>query len=189
VEVEGLDTRRWKLAELRRAVALVSQEPYLFSDSILNNLALGELDADPAAAARWAEVADLHAFIQGLPEGYASMLGEKGVNLSGGQKQRLALARALYRRPRLLLLDDAFSAVDTATEERIVGKLRAALPGVSVLLVSHRSSTLRLCDRVAVMEGGRISDEGTHEQLLGRGGYYAEMVRRERLAASAGLGA
>ena len=109
------------------------------------------------------------------------------MNLSGGQKQRLALARALYVRPALLLLDDAFSAVDTATEERIVSRLKAALPKSAVLMVSHRSSTLRLCSRVLVLERGRVIEEGGHTELMQIEGFYFEMVRREQLARKAGL--
>jgi ATP-binding cassette subfamily B protein len=187
VQVLGADTRMWKLGALRQVAGVVMQEPFLFSESILENIAFGAAVPDLAKASHWAEVADLHSFIMSLPEGYESMLGEKGVNLSGGQKQRLALARALYAGPQLLLLDDAFSAIDTATEERIVSKLRAALPETGVLLVSHRSSTLRLCSRVLVMEDGALTEEGTHHELMQREGFYFGMVRREQLARKAGM--
>jgi len=183
----GADVRQWELSALRREVGLVMQEPFLFSETILENIAFGDAEPDRAEAKRWAEVADLHDFIAGLPEGYDSMLGEKGVNLSGGQKQRLALARALYIKPRLLLLDDAFSAMDTATEERIVSRLKEALPDTGVLLVSHRSSTLRLCSQLMVMEKGSLVEKGSHEDLMQREGFYFEMVRREQLARKVGL--
>jgi ATP-binding cassette subfamily B protein len=189
VLVMGADTRAWKLLDLRKRVGLVMQEPYLFSESILENIAFGPVPADLAKARFWAEVADLHDFITTLPQGYASLLGEKGVNLSGGQKSRLALARALYAGPEILLLDDAFSSVDTATEERIVGRLREALPNTAVVLVSHRSSTLRLCPRVMVIEQGALAEEGGHEELMSREGFYYDMVRREQLARRVGLAA
>lgn len=187
VMVAGSDTRLYKLGGLRARTAIVTQEPFIFSESILDNIAFGAAEPDLAEARHWAMVADLDEFVASLPEGYHSMLGEKGVNLSGGQKQRLALARALYVRPALLLLDDAFSAVDTATEERIVSRLKAALPQTAVLMVSHRSSTLRLCARVLVLEKGRVIEEGTHSELMQREGFYFEMVRREQLARKAGL--
>lgn len=190
VEVDGLDVRAWDLAALRRRLAMVGQEPFLFSETVLENAAFAhpgdpqERRAEAEAAAR---LAGFDAVARGLPQGYGTLLGEKGVNLSGGQKQRLALARALFVRPALLLLDDAFSAVDTATEEGIVAGLRRALPGTAVLLVSHRVSTLRLCDRVLVLERGRISAEGPPQALLAEPGFFGEMARREQLAAQAGL--
>jgi ATP-binding cassette, subfamily B, multidrug efflux pump len=190
VELWGRAVQDWPLEELRRRMALVAQEPFLFSETVLENAAFAhEGDAqerrDEAVAA--ARLADFHAVAQDLPQGYDSLLGEKGVNLSGGQKQRLALARALFARPELLLLDDAFSAVDTATEERIVAGLRQALPSTAVLLVSHRVSTLRLCSRVLVLEDGRISADGPPQRLLEQDGFFREMARREQLARSAGL--
>ena len=189
IKVCGVELRRWQLVELRKRVGMVMQEPYLFSESILENIAFGEAEPDREQAKFWAEVADLHDFIASLPEGYDSMLGEKGVNLSGGQKQRLALARALYARPEILLLDDAFSAVDTATEERIVSRLKQALPNTAVLLVSHRSSTLRLCSMLLVLEKGKIVERGRHDELMQQEGFYFEMLRREQLARIAGLAA
>jgi ATP-binding cassette subfamily B protein len=190
VLVWGRDVKAWPLKALRRRIAVVAQEPFLFSETVLENAAFAH-DGDPherfdeALAA--SKMADFHGVASDLPNGYEAMLGEKGVNLSGGQKQRLALARALFAKPDLLLLDDAFSAVDTATEERIVSQLREALPGTAVLLVSHRVSTLKLCDRVLTLEDGRISAQGTPEELLQQEGFFFEMARREQLAARAGL--
>jgi ATP-binding cassette subfamily B protein len=190
VMVLGQDTRQWPLAALRSRVALVSQEPFLFSETVLENIAFGwqgEVEPMRARAQAAAEAAGLGPTVASLPQGLDSLLGEKGVNLSGGQKQRLALARALFMEPALLLLDDAFSAVDTATEEGIVATLRQRLPGTAVLMVSHRVSTLRLCSRVLVLEGGRISAEGSPQQLLGQPGLFYDMARREQLARRAGL--
>jgi ATP-binding cassette subfamily B protein len=190
VRLWGRDVRAWPLKALRRRVALVSQEPFIFSETVLENIAFAH-DGDPQErfdeAVAAAKIADLHDTVAGLPQGYATLLGEKGINLSGGQRQRLALARAVFAKPDLLLLDDAFSAVDTATEERIVPALRGALPGTAVLMVSHRVSTLKLCDRVVVLEDGRVASEGAPADLLQQEGYFFEMARREQLARRVGL--
>lgn len=191
VDVWGRDVRLWPLKQLHRRVATVAQEPFLFSETVLENVAFAEegdahgrlADAEAAAG-----MADLAATIDGLPQGFDTLLGEKGVNLSGGQKQRVALARALFVKPDLLLLDDAFSAVDTATEERIVSALRAAMPGTAVLMVSHRISTLKLCDQVLVLDAGRIAAQGSPDELLQQEGFFLEMARREQLARRVGLG-
>ncbi|HTB22310.1 MAG TPA: ABC transporter ATP-binding protein [bacterium] len=190
VRLWGRDVRAWPLQALRRRVALVAQEPFLFSETVLENITFS-FDGDPQErfedAVAAARAADLHETVGGLPQGYATLLGEKGINLSGGQKQRVALARALFAKPDLLLLDDAFSAVDTGTEERIAPALRRALPEAAVIMVSHRVSTLRLCDRVLVLEDGRITAEGSPDELMQQEGYFFEMARREHLARRIGL--
>lgn len=191
VKLQGRDVRQWPLRELRRHAAMVAQEPFLFSETVLENAAFaygGEAKERFEQAVAAAKAADFHATALSLPNGYDTLLGEKGVNLSGGQKQRLALARALFVQPDLLLLDDAFSAVDTATEERIVSALRQALPSTAVLMVSHRVSTLKLCDQVLVLEGGSIKAQGSPAQLLEQEGFFLEMSRREQLARRVGLG-
>jgi ATP-binding cassette subfamily B multidrug efflux pump len=186
----GRDLRAWPLKALRRRMAVVSQEPFLFSETVLENIAFSH-GGDPAErrgeALAAAKAAGLEQTLRELPQGLDTLLGEKGVNLSGGQKQRVALARALFAKPDLLLLDDAFSAVDTATEEAIVAGLRSGLPETAVLMVSHRISTLRLCDRVLVLEHGRIGAQGTPHDLLQQEGVFFEMARREQLARRAGL--
>jgi ATP-binding cassette subfamily B protein len=186
----GRDVKDWPLRALRRRAAMVMQEPFLFSETLLENIAFAyEGPArdrfDDALAA--SKAADLHETASALPQGYDSLLGEKGVNLSGGQKQRLALARALFAQPDLLVLDDSFSALDTATEERIVSGLRRALPDAGVLLVSHRISTLRLCSRVLVLDQGRIVEQGSPDELMQMEGAFYDMARREQLARKAGL--
>ena len=186
----GRDLKDWPLRALRRRVAVVMQEPFLFSETILENITFAydgnahDRFGDALAASR---AADFHETVAALPQGYDSLLGEKGVNLSGGQKQRLALARALFAQPDLLVLDDSFSALDTATEERIVSGLKEALPNAGVLLVSHRISTLRLCSRVLVLEHGRIAEEGSPDELMQMEGAFFDMARREQLARKAGL--
>jgi ATP-binding cassette subfamily B multidrug efflux pump len=186
----GRELKDWPLKALRRRVAMVMQEPFLFSETILENIAFSyEGNAqdrfDEALAA--AKAADFHETVAALPQGYHSLLGEKGVNLSGGQKQRLALARALFAQPDLLVLDDSFSALDTATEERIVSGLKLALPNAGVVLVSHRVSTLRLCSRVLVLDHGRIAEQGRPDELMQMEGAFFDMARREQLARKAGL--
>jgi ATP-binding cassette subfamily B protein len=187
----GRDLRQWPLKALRRRMAVVAQEPFLFSETVLENITFSH-DGDPqelrAEALEAAHAAGLDETLAGLPQGLDTLLGEKGVNLSGGQKQRVALARAIFVRPDLLVLDDAFSAVDTATEEAIVSGLRASLPKTAVLMVSHRVSTLKLCDRVLMLEHGRVESEGSPHELLQQEGAFFEMARREQLARRAGLG-
>jgi ATP-binding cassette subfamily B protein len=185
---EGRDIRDWDLKELRAALGMVTQEPFLFSETIRENIQFGAPGLTLDEVHRYAAAADMDGSIAGFERGMETMLGEKGVNLSGGQKQRMALARAMAMRPRLLLLDDSFSAVDTRTEEKIVSGLRRELPGTAVLLVSHRISTLALCDQIVVMQGGRKVAQGSHAALLEKEGFYSAMSRREQRARQAGLG-
>jgi ATP-binding cassette subfamily B multidrug efflux pump len=197
VFVDGVDVREWPLAALRRAIAIVPQEPFLFSDTIAENIAFGAgaagrgeaAGADLAARVRWAAwVACLDRDVAEFPQGYDTAVGERGITLSGGQKQRTAIARALVADPRILVLDDAFSAVDTSTEAEILARLRDAVRGRTCLVVSHRISTVRRADQILVLVAGRIVERGTHEALVARGGVYADLYRKqlleEELAAS-----
>jgi ATP-binding cassette subfamily B protein len=177
--IDGVDLRDFDLASLRGRVAIVSQEPTIFSGTLRDNIALGDPQAglnDIIAAAR---AAGLEEFIAGLPERYETMLGERGANLSGGQRQRLAIARALLRKPDVLIFDEATSHLDTATERAIQENLQGVFAGKTVLLVAHRLSTVREADLICVMHQGRIVEQGDHHSLMALGGRYSELWRAQ----------
>jgi ATP-binding cassette subfamily B multidrug efflux pump len=182
IRLDGIPLPQLSLSELRRAVGFVPQETFLFSETIGENIALGEFHRDDVVAA--AEVAQLHETIEGFAEGYETMLGERGINLSGGQKQRTALARALARRPQIVVLDDALSAVDTDTEAAILKGLKRALAGVTSLVVSHRITAIRDADLIVVLDQGRMAETGRHDELFQRRGRYWQLLRRQQLKES-----
>ncbi len=199
--IDGIPIREIPLAELRQTIGVVPQESLLFSDTISANLAyglvnpldaqrdgtphtVGETDEEEhdAAATQWAaRVAQLDTTIVEFPGGYGTMLGERGINLSGGQKQRAALARALARRPGIVLLDDALSAVDTHTEAEILRGLRDVLTGRTSVIASHRVSAIRDATWIVVLDEGRIVEQGRHDDLIAAGGRYWSLLRRQQL--------
>jgi len=176
VTVDGIDVREFRLSSLREQVGIVPDEPFLFSLSIHDNIAYGRPDAVREEVVDAAVAAGADAFIGELPDGYDTVVGERGYTLSGGQRQRIAIARALLVNPPILVLDDATSAIDVTVEQRIHGSLRDRMRGRTTLIVAHRLSTISLADRVVLMEGGRVIADGTHASLLASEPRYAAVL-------------
>jgi ATP-binding cassette, subfamily B, multidrug efflux pump len=181
VLIDGRSIREYQLASLRRNIGFVPQETFLFSDRIRENIALGVDSATDQDIRKAADAANIAADIETFPEGYDTMVGERGITLSGGQKQRTAIARALIRSPKILILDDALSSVDTHTEDKILNHLRDVMRGRTTIFISHRVSTVRNADRIAVLHSGRIVELGTHDELLALNGYYCDLYNKQLL--------
>jgi ATP-binding cassette, subfamily B, multidrug efflux pump len=181
VLIDGRPIRDYSLASLRQSIGFVPQETFLFSDRIRENIALGMDSATDGQIRAAADAANIAADIEAFPEGYETLVGERGITLSGGQKQRTAIARALIRNPRILILDDALSSVDTHTEDKILNHLRDVMQGRTTIFISHRVSTVRNADRIAVLHGGRIVELGTHDELLALNGYYSDLYNKQLL--------
>ncbi len=181
VALDGVDVKEFDPRELRSLIGYVPQETFLFSATLRENIAFGVASASDAEIARVVEIAGLTSDIEGFPKGLDTIVGERGITLSGGQKQRTAIARALLRDPRILILDDALASVDTATEERILSGLAEVMRGRTTILISHRVSTIQGADKIVVLEKGGVAAQGTHAELLARGGYYAELVEKQLL--------
>ncbi len=181
VLIDGRPIREFPLELLRRNIGFVPQETFLFSDTIRENIAFGTDNATDPDIRHAAEAASIAADIESFPEGYNTLVGERGITLSGGQKQRTAIARAVIRNPRILILDDALASVDTQTEDRILNQLREIMQGRTTIFISHRVSTVRNADRIAVLHDGEIVEYGTHEELIDRNGYYTELYNKQLL--------
>jgi len=181
VLIDGHPIRDFPIDFLRRSIGFVPQETFLFSDSFRDNIAFCVYDATDEAVRNAAEAANIAPDIEGFPDRYATMVGERGLTLSGGQKQRTAIARAIIRNPRILILDDALSSVDTHTEDKILNHLREIMRGRTTIFISHRVSTVRNADRIAVLHGGRIVELGTHDELIARDGYYTDLYNKQLL--------
>jgi ABC-type multidrug transport system fused ATPase/permease subunit len=175
VTLDGVDVRDVTLASLRREIGVIAQDPFLFSASVRDNIAFGRGDLSHDEVEAAARAAQAHEFIERLPNGYDTVIGERGITLSGGQRQRIAIARALAVDPRILILDDATASVDASTEARIRAGLRAAMRNRTTLIIAHRLSTLALADEIVVLDGGRVAARGTHEELVRTSSVYREI--------------
>jgi ATP-binding cassette subfamily B protein len=181
IYIDGNDIRDIPLRTIRDNLGYIPQETFLFSDTIKENIIFGVEETDDDEIIRATKVAQIHDTIVEFPEKYETMLGERGINLSGGQKQRISITRAILKTPKLLLLDDALSAVDTITEEKILEKLRVEMKNKTCVWISHRISSLKNADKIIVLDQGRIIEEGTHDELLSVGGLYWELNEKQKL--------
>ncbi|HOG53248.1 MAG TPA: ATP-binding cassette domain-containing protein, partial [Bacillota bacterium] len=179
VKVDGTDVREMDLSELRAKIGMVLQDSVLFTGTIKENIRWGKPDATDEEVERAAKAAQAHGFIASFPDGYETMVGQKGVNLSGGQKQRIAIARALIRKPRILILDDSTSAVDMATEERLQKALKDAMEGRTTIVIAQRISSVMDADRIVVLEDGKVAADGSHAELMKSSEIYRDIVRSQ----------
>lgn len=179
--VDGISVRDYPLAQLRASIGYVPQETFLFSDTLANNVAFGVEKAESSEVEQAAEIAGLADDVRDFPDGYETLVGERGITLSGGQKQRTAIARAVIRQPKILILDDSLSAVDTLTEEKILTRLKGVMRDRTSIIVSHRISTVREADLICVLDEGKIIERGTHNELIALGGEYADLYERQLL--------
>ena len=178
VLVDGADVRTVEPRSLRRQIALVTDDPFLFSATVHENIAYAKPDATRDEVVAAAQRAQAHAFVTELPDGYDTMIGERGLTVSGGQRQRLAIARAILADPRILILDDATSSVDASTEQQIKRALAEVMRGRTTFVIAHRLSTITLADEVVVLERGQITARGTHDELLEQSALYREIVEK-----------
>jgi len=179
--IDGADVRDVTISSLRREIGVIAQDPFLFSATVAENIAFGRPDATRADIERAARLAQAHEFVEALPDGYDTVIGERGITLSGGQRQRIAIARALVVDPRVLILDDATASVDATTEARIRSGLREAMHGRTTIIIAHRLSTIALADEVVVLADGRVAARGTHDDLVGTDDVYREIYEHGRL--------
>ena len=173
--IDGEDVRDLTLTSLRREIGTIAQDPFLFSATVRENIAFGRPGATDADVERAARLAQAHEFVEQLPQGYDTVIGERGITLSGGQRQRVAIARALVLDPRILILDDATASVDATTEAKIREGLREAMRDRTTIIIAHRLSTIALADEIVVLEDGRVQARGTHDELISRSDVYREI--------------
>jgi len=181
VLIDGIDVRHIPLEVLRKNIGCVPQETFLFSESIAENVRYGSAGATDVELEHATDVAQIAKDVDGFPKGFGTVLGERGITLSGGQKQRTSIARAVIRNPKILILDDALSSVDTYTEEEILQRLRTVMRGRTSIIISHRVSTVKDADKIVVLNDGAIAEEGTHDELVALGGIYGELYRKQLL--------
>ena len=179
VLIDGVSINNYYLTELRTSMGVVPQDSFLFSDTIENNIRFGKLNATEEEIENAARLADVHQNILDFPKGYQTLLGERGISLSGGQKQRVSIARAMIKEPQIFLFDDCLSAVDTETEEVILGNIKNQSREKTTLIVSHRMATVKHADRILVLEEGQIVQEGTHNELISTPGFYQDLYQEQ----------
>lgn len=180
--IDGINVKKIPVEVLRSEIGYVQQETFLFSDSLKENISYGVTESEKAGEVHWAaEISQINRDVAEFPKGYETILGERGITLSGGQKQRTSIARAIMRNPKILILDDALSAVDTYTEEEILKRLRVVMKGRTSIIISHRISTVKDCDLIIVLDGGGIAERGSHEELVALGGIYADLYEKQLL--------
>ena len=179
IDIDGQDIRRYNISNLRRQMGFVPQDVFLFSDTISNNIAFGLDHADMALIEKAAKDADVYQNVIDFPKGFETMLGERGITLSGGQKQRVSIARAIAKEPKILILDDCLSAVDTKTENSILTALKRIMENRTSVIISHRVSSAKLADHIIVLHDGRIIERGDHETLMAKKGVYAELFEKQ----------
>lgn len=184
VRIDGIPIAEHNLYDLRKNIGYVPQEVFLFSDTVRNNIAFGLDTANEKVIVRAAKDASIHENIEHFEKKYDTQLGERGINLSGGQKQRISIARAIAKNPQMLIFDDCLSAVDTQTEEHILQSLERIMQGKTSIIISHRISSVKSADKIIVLEGGSIAEEGSHEELLLKNGLYASLNRKQQLEES-----
>ena len=179
IEMDGVDIAGVTLRSLRSQIGIVPQEPILFGGSVAENIAYGRPGAEAEEVRAAARAANAHEFVEALPEGYDTAVGERAVKLSGGQRQRIAIARALLRDPRILILDEATSALDAESEALVQDALERLMEGRTTVVIAHRLSTIQRADRILVLAGGRIAEDGRHDELLARGGAYRRLYEAQ----------